>query len=54
MLKLPILNGEPSRRLPMPATYVIGKDGRILFAEAHADSRVRPEPSEAFSAMFSE
>jgi len=54
MVNLPFLNGEPSWRLPMPATYVIGKDGRILFAEAHADSRVRPEPSEAFSAMFSE
>jgi len=50
LVNLPFLNGEPTWRLPLPATYVIGKDGKILFAEAHADFRVRPEPQEALAA----
>ena len=54
MVNLPFLNGEPSWRLPMPATYAIGQDGRVLFAEAHADFRVRPEPLEVLSAIFPE
>ena len=54
MVNLPFLNGESSWRLPMPATYVLGQDGRVMFAEAHADFRVRPEPEEALSAIFSE
>ena len=33
-----------------PATYVISKDGKVIFAEAHADFRVRPEPEEALAA----
>jgi peroxiredoxin len=32
--------------LPLPATYVIGQDGTVIYAEAHADFRVRPEPGE--------
>ena len=54
MVNLPFLNGESSWRLPMPATYVLGQDGRVMFAEAHADFRVRPEPEEALSAISSE
>jgi peroxiredoxin len=52
LVNLPFLNGEPSWRLPMPATYAIGQDGRVLFAEAHADFRVRPEPQDVLSALF--
>jgi len=51
LVNLPFLNGESSWRLPLPATYVIGRDGRVLFAEAHADFRVRPEPEEAIAAI---
>jgi peroxiredoxin len=36
------------------ASYVIGRDGRVLFAEAHADFRVRPEPEEALEAALGE
>lgn len=39
---------EASWRLPLPAIYLIAQDGTILFAEAHADFRVRPEPAEIF------
>jgi peroxiredoxin len=52
LVNLPFLNGEASWRLPMPATYAIGQDGRVLFAEAHADFRVRPEPQDVLSALF--
>jgi peroxiredoxin len=51
LVNIPFVNGEKSWRLPLPATYVIGRDGRVLFAEAHADFRVRPEPEEALAAL---
>ncbi|HUD56553.1 MAG TPA: peroxiredoxin-like family protein [Terracidiphilus sp.] len=52
LVNIPFVNGEKSWRLPLPATYVIAKDRTILFAEAHADFRVRPEPEEALAAAF--
>jgi peroxiredoxin len=51
LINIPFVNGEPSWRLPIPATYVIGRDRKVLFAEAHADFRVRPEPEEALAAI---
>jgi peroxiredoxin len=51
LVNLPFLNGEESWRLPLPATYVIGRDERVLFAEAHADFRVRPEPEEVLESL---
>ena len=38
-------------KLPLPATFVIGQDGTIRFAEAHADFRVRPEPEDVLAAL---
>jgi peroxiredoxin len=52
LINIPFVNGESSWRLPVPATYVIDRAGRVLFAEAHADFRVRPEPEEALRALF--
>jgi len=52
MVNLPFINGESSWRLPLPATYVVAQSGRILFAEGHADFRVRPEPHEAIAALY--
>lgn len=52
MVNLPFVNGEPSWRLPLPATYVVARNGSIVFAEAHADFRVRPEPEEALATAF--
>ena len=51
LVNLPFMNGEASWRLPLPATYVVAQDGRVLFAEAHADFRVRPEPEDALAAI---
>jgi peroxiredoxin len=52
LINIPFVNGESSWRLPIPATYVIAKDRKVLFAEAHADFRVRPEPEEALAALI--
>jgi peroxiredoxin len=51
LVNIPFVNGESSWRLPIPATYVIGRDGHVLFGEAHADFRVRPEPLEALATL---
>ncbi len=53
LVNIPFVNGEPSWRLPLPATYVLDRAGVVVFAEAHADFRVRPEPEEAIEAALS-
>jgi peroxiredoxin len=42
---------EASWRLPLRAVFVIDPTNTILFAEAHADSRVRPEPADVLAAL---
>jgi peroxiredoxin len=42
---------EASWRLPLPAVFVIDRTNTIIFAEAHADFRVRPEPAEILAAL---
>jgi peroxiredoxin len=42
---------EASWRLPLPAVFVIDQNNTILFAEAHADSRVRPEPADVLAIL---
>ena len=51
MVNIPFVNGDETWRLPLPATYVIAQDRRVVFAEAHADFRVRPEPEEALATV---
>jgi peroxiredoxin len=51
LVNIPFMNGEQSWRLPVPATYIIAPDRTIHYARAYADFRVRPEPSEALSAL---
>ncbi|WP_158751077.1 redoxin domain-containing protein [Acidobacterium sp. S8] len=46
LVNVPFVNGDESWMLPLPATYVIAQDGTVIYAEAHADFRVRPEPGE--------
>jgi peroxiredoxin len=43
---LPAFNGDPSWTLPMPARYVIGQNGVMLYAEVNPDYTHRPDPSE--------
>jgi peroxiredoxin len=51
LLNVPFINGDESWTLPIPATYVIDQDGKILYAEGHADFRVRPEPEDVLGAL---
>jgi peroxiredoxin len=41
---LAIVNGDPSWTLPMPARFLIGQDGTILYAEVNPDYTRRPDP----------
>ena len=51
LVNIPFMNGEPSWRLPVPATFVIGQDGVVLWSQGHADFRVRPEPGDALKVL---
>ena len=52
-VNLPFTNGEASWELPIPATFVIDRDGSILFASANEDYADRPEPLEILSVVES-
>ena len=57
LVNIPFINGtdkggDQSWRLLLPGTFVIGQDRRVLFAEAHADFRVRPEPDDALGVVM--
>jgi peroxiredoxin len=45
------INGDNSWELPVPATYVIGTDGRVLLASLHIDYRTRLEPDAILAAL---
>lgn len=67
LINIPFINGtqlapdgtDHTWRLPLPATIVLqpirSPDGtlfgRVLFAEAHADHRVRPDPNDVLAAL---
>jgi len=50
LVNIPFVNGDQSWRLILPATYVLARDRRVLYARAYADFRVRPEPEEVLAA----
>jgi peroxiredoxin len=50
-VNLPFANGDSSWELPIPATFIIDRDGTILFASAHEDYMDRPEPLEILEAV---
>ncbi|MGO8811167.1 MAG: peroxiredoxin-like family protein [Candidatus Sulfotelmatobacter sp.] len=43
-VNLPFVNGNDSWELPIPATYIIDRDGTVLYASANEDYAERPEP----------
>ena len=45
-INLPHANGDPSWELPLPATYILERDGAVLYAFADADHMRRAEPTE--------
>ena len=57
LINLPFIHGENKQdpeatwRLPLPATFVVDQNSKILFAEAHADHRVRPDPTDVLRSL---
>ncbi len=45
-INLPLTNGDESWELPIPAAYVVDRDGTVLFAYANEDYAERAEPGE--------
>ena len=45
-VNLPFTNGDDTWELPIPATYVVDRDGTIVYASANEDYTERPEPAE--------
>jgi peroxiredoxin len=50
-LEGPDSNSDEVWRMPIPATFVVRQDGEIVFAEGHADFRVRPEPLDVLNLL---
>jgi peroxiredoxin len=50
-VNLPLVNGDDSWTLPIPATYIIDRDGTVLFVSANEDYTERPEPLEILSKL---
>jgi peroxiredoxin len=50
---LPGINGDDSWELPLPATYVIASDRKIVLAEVELDYRERLEPEAIVAALRS-
>jgi peroxiredoxin len=44
-------NDEPEYRLPMPARYVIDKQGIVRSADVNADYTIRPEPADTLAKL---
>jgi peroxiredoxin len=45
-VNLPMANGDDTWELPIPATYVVSRDGLVRYASLNPDYSVRPEPTE--------
>ena len=43
-VNLPLANGDESWELPIPATYILDRDGTVLYVSANEDYTERPEP----------
>jgi len=50
-IDLPAANGDHSFRLPIPATYVLGRDGTVLWRHVDPDYTRRAEPDDVLAAL---
>lgn len=50
-IELPQINGEAHWRLPVPGTFVVGPDGRVLMSYVDADYRNRLDPEEILNVL---
>ena len=52
MTNLPFTNGDESWQLPIPAVYVVDRDGTVRFAAVNPDYQQRPEPEEVLEQLL--
>jgi len=45
-INLALANGDESWELPIPATFILDRDGTVVYSSANEDYTERPEPSE--------
>ncbi len=45
-VNLPFVNGDDSWELPIPAAYIVGRQGRLHYASLNPDYSLRAEPAE--------
>ncbi len=50
-LDLPAANGDDTFELPLPATFLIGSDGKVAWHFADADYTKRAEPDDVIEAL---
>jgi len=50
-VNLPFANGDESWELPIPATYILERDGTVGWSTANEDYAERPEPEEILTAL---
>jgi len=50
-VNLPFVNGDDRWELPMPATYIVDREGTVLYASADEDYAERPEPEDILFAI---
>ena len=50
-VNLPFVNGDESWELPIPATYIVDRNGSVRFASANEDYTERPEPAEIVATL---
>jgi peroxiredoxin len=51
-VNLPFTNGDDSWELPIPATYIVDREGTIRYASANEDYTERPEPDDLVRALM--
>jgi peroxiredoxin len=50
-VNLPLANGDESWELPIPATYILDRDGTVLYASSNEDYTERPEPGDVLRVL---
>ena len=50
-VNLPFTNGDESWELPIPATFILERDGTVLYASGNEEYTERPEPSDIVVAL---
>ena len=50
-INLPFINGDESWELPIPSTYILDRDGTVVFVSANEDYTERPEPAEVVARL---